>query len=294
PGVRLVDVAGRLRVVGDSMDVQLARVRLPASALRDARGTVRWPHGTLLFDLRLRADSATLGDLQFIDRRFAGVPAAGVVSGDVRLRSHGERVLEVGLDPLRLEYGGGTVAGRLNAFSASDSGLVALRDADLDAREFDLEFARPFLDTLPFAGRLSGHTTAAGTRTGTLRAAQFAGTLEHRDGERPPSALTGSVRLDTRGEVLGIYADVTADSLSFDDLRGSFPTLPLLGAAAGSVKLAGPLGALETHVDLHSGGGAVRGDGTLMLDLPHYGARGLTVTARDLDLAHWLGRRAPP
>src|SRR5437763_619781 len=239
PGVRLVDVAGRLRVVGDSMDVQLARVRLPASALRDARGTVRWPHGTLLFDLRLRADSATLGDLQFIDRRFAGVPAAGVVSGNVRLSSHGERVLEVGLDPLRLEYGGGTL-------------------------------------------------------TGPLRYAQFAGTLEHRDGERPPSALTGSVRLDTRGEVLGIYADVTADSLSFDDLRGSFPTLPLLGAAAGSVKLAGPLGALETHVDLHSGGGAVRGDGTLMLDLPHYGARGLTVTARDLDLAHWLGRRAPP
>src|SRR5207248_163727 len=83
PGVRLVDVAGRLRVVGDSMDVQLARVRLPASALRDARGTVRWPHGTL-------------------------------------------------------------------------------RDADLDAREFDLEFARPFLDTLPFAGRLSGHTIATG------------------------------------------------------------------------------------------------------------------------------------
>src|SRR5881396_1474780 len=366
PGVRLVDVAGRLRVVGDSMDVQLARVRLPGSALRDARGTVRWPHGTLLFDLRLRADSATLGDLQFIDRRFAGVPAAGVVSGDVRLRSHGERVLEVGLDPLRLAYGGGTVAGRLNAFSASDSGLVALRDADLDAREFDLEFARPFLDTLPFAGRLTGHTLAtgplaalaletdwsfrdslvpgwpetsirgkgevnlkaadgihfqpfaveasidlgtiaqlapavrlhgtlsvAGTLTGPLRDAQFAGRLEHRDGARPPSVLTGNVRLDTRGEALRIYADVTADSLVFDGLRGSFPTLPLQGAVTGPVKLAGPLGALETHVDLHSRGGDVRGDGTLILDLPHYGAQDLQVTARDLDLAHWLGRVAP-
>src|SRR5438094_680472 len=368
PAVRVEDAAGRLRVIGDSMDVQLARVRLPHSALRDARGTLRWPHGPLLFDLRLRADSATLDDFRFIDRRFAGVPGAGVVSGDVRLRSHGERVLEVGLDPLRLAYRGGTVAGRLTALSVADSGLVALRDADLDAREFDLEFARPFLDTLPFAGRLTGRTlatgplaalaletdwsfrdslvpgwpetrirgkgevnlkaadgihfqpfaveassidlgtvaqlapavrlhgtlSAAGTLTGPLRDAQFAGRLEHRDGARPPSVLTGSVRLDTRGEVLGIYADVTADSLSFDDLRGSFPTLPLLGAAAGSVKLAGPLGALETHVDLHSGGGAVRGDGTLMLDLPHYGARGLTVTARDLDLAHWLGRRAPP
>ncbi len=286
PAVRVVDVAGRLRVIGDSMDVQLARVRLPRSALRDARGTLRWPHGPLLFDLRLRADSATLEDFQFIDRRFAGVPGAGVVSGDVRLRSHGERVLEVGLDPLRLAYGGGAVAGRLTAFSAADSGLVALRDAELDARDFDLEFARPFLDTLPFAGRLSGHTLA----TGPLAALA----LEHRDGERPPSALTGSVRLDTRGDALGIYADVTADSLSFDGLRGSFPTLPLQGAVRGPVKLAGPLGALETHVDLHSRGGDVRGDGTVVLDLPHYGAQDLQVTARDLDLAHWLGRVAPP
>src|SRR5213594_1443390 len=283
PVVRLVDVAGRLRVIGDSMDVRLARVRLPGSALSDARGTVRWPHGPLLFDLRLRADSATLGDFQFIDRRFAGVPGAGVVSGDVRLRSHGERVLEVGLDPLRLVFGGGTVAGQLIAFSAADSGLVALRDADLDARDFDLEFARPFLDTLPFAGRLSGHTlatgplaalaletdwsfrdslvpgwpetrirgkgevnlkaadgihfqpfaveassidlgtiaqlvpavrlhgtlSAVGTLTGPLRDGQFAGTLEHRDGARPPSVLTGNVRLDTRSEALRIYADVT-------------------------------------------------------------------------------------
>src|SRR5436190_5554339 len=368
PVVRLADVAGRLGIIGDSMNVQLARVRLPRSALRDARGTVRWPHGTLLFDLRLQADSATLQDFQFIDRRFAGTPGAGVVSGDVRVRSHGERLLEVGLDPLRLAYGGGTVAGRLTAFSAADSGLVVLRDADLDAREFDLEFARPFLDTLPFAGRLSGHTlatgplaalaletdwsfrdslvsgwpetrirgkgevnlkaadgmrfhafaveassidlgtvarlapavrlhgtlSAAGTLNGPLRDAQFVGTLEHRDGERPPGALTGSVCLDTRGELRGIYADVTADSLSFDGLRGSFPTLPLVGAVTGPVKLAGPLGALETHVDLHSRGGAVRGDGTLMLDLPHYGARDLQVTASDLNLAHWLGRGAPP
>src|SRR5207253_10697483 len=96
---------------------------------------------------------------------FAGVPGAGVVSGDVRLRSHGERVLEVGLDPLRLAYHGGTVAGRVTALSVADSGLVALRDADLEAREFVLELARPFLDALPFAGRLSGRTVATGPLT---------------------------------------------------------------------------------------------------------------------------------
>ena len=363
PAVRLTDLAGRLRVIGDSMEVRVARVGFPRSLLRDARGAVRWPHDTLRYDLRLHADSATLGDFTFIDRRFAGAPGAGVVSGDVRIRSHGSRVLEVGIDPLRLARGGGTVSGRATALSVADSGLVALRDVDVDARDFDLEFARPFLDTLPFAGRLSGRTVATGpltalaletdwsfrdslvpgwpetrirgkgevnlkgadgirfqsfevesasvdlgtvarlvpavrlhgtllvtgTLTGPLKDAQLAGTLEQRDGDRPPSHLTGTVRLDTRGERLGVYATVTADSLSFDGLRGSFPDLPLHGAVTGPVRLAGALGALETHVDLRGpAGGGLRADGVLALDLPHYGARDLEVEARDFDLAQWL------
>ncbi|HYT05910.1 MAG TPA: translocation/assembly module TamB domain-containing protein [Gemmatimonadales bacterium] len=370
PSVRLVDVSGRLRVVGDSLQLNLARAQLPASVLRDARGLITWPHGTLLYDLQLHADSATLADFHFIDRRFTAVPGAGVVVGDVRLRSDGERLLEVGLDPLRLTHGGGTLSGRLTALSAADSGLVALRDADLEARDFDLEFARPFLETLPFAGRLSGHTVAsgrlaalaveldwafrdslipgwpetrvrgrgelnlrakdgmhfqpfaveassvdlgtvrrlapavalhgtlyaAGTLTGPLRDAQFSGTLEQRDGDRPPSKVSGTVRLDNRTDTLRVYTDVTADSVSFDGLRGSFPTLPLRGAVVGPVKLAGPLAALETHVDVRAAGGAgavggaLEGNGVLMLDFPHYGARDFVLRARDLDLARWSGR----
>ena len=367
PPVRLTDVAGQLHVVRDSLELRLARVRLPGSALRDARGLLHWPHDTLLFDLRVHADSATLADFRFIDRRFAGRPGAGVVSGDVRVRSHGGRLLEVGLDPVRLVDGGGSLAGRLTAYSAADSGLVALRDADLDTRDFDLEFARPFLDTLPFAGRLTGHTVASGplrgltletdwafrdslvpqwpesrvrgtgtvnlkaadgihfdgfdieassldlgtvarlapavtlrgrveavgTLTGPLRDAQLVGTLVHRDGTRPASTLRGSMRLDTRGELLGIYADLTADSLSFDGLKGSFPSLPLHGAVTGPVKLAGPIDALELHAELRGAGGDVRGDGTLIVDRPRLGARQLQVVTRDLDLAAWVAGSVP-
>src|SRR5216110_1422487 len=46
PAVRLVDLTGRLHVIGDSIEVRLARVQLPASGLRNARGAVRWPRGT--------------------------------------------------------------------------------------------------------------------------------------------------------------------------------------------------------------------------------------------------------
>jgi translocation and assembly module TamB len=362
PAVRIADAAGRMRIVGDSLLLDLARLRLPATSLRAVRGAVTWPRDTLRFDLELHADAATLRDVRFLDPRLAGPPGAGVVAGRVRVRSHGSRLLEATLDSLRLAYGGGTVTGRLTAFSVADSGLVAVRDLALDARDFDLEFVRPFLDTLPFAGRLSGRTratgplaalaletdwtfrdslvagwpetrlrgrgevgltraagirfrgfrvdaasvdlgtvrrlapavrlrgtlAAAGTLAGPLHDAEFTGTLEHRDAMRPPSRVTGTVRLDTRGDTLGLYADVVADSLSFDGLRGSFPALPLRGAVSGPVRLAGPLTALETHLRLHSAGGAVSVDGTFRLDLPRFGARDLELAAEDLDLERWL------
>src|SRR3989475_3709611 len=241
PAVRVEDAVGRLRVIGDSMDVQLARVRLPHSALRDARGTLRWPHGPLLFDLRLRADSATLDDFPFIDRRFARVPGA-VVSGDVRLRSHGERVLEVGLDPLRLAYHGGPVAGRLTALSVAGSGLVALGVAELDAHEFDLEFARPFLETLPFAGRLTGHTLA----TGPLAALALEIDWSFRDSLVPGWPET---RIRGKGEVNLKAADgihfqpfaVDASSIDLGTIAQLVPAVRLHGTFSAAVTLTAPL-----------------------------------------------------
>src|SRR2546422_491735 len=280
PAVELRDVAGRITVVGDSLDADLERVRLPGSALQ-ARGRVRWPHGTLLFDLAARADSATLSDFRFIDSRF---PDGAVLRGGVALRSHGSRVLEVRLDPLTFASGGGTVTGRLTALSAADSGLVALRGTDLEARDFDLEFARPFLDRLPLAGRLAD--------------AQFSGTLRHRLRDLPPSVIRGVVRLDSRSDMLGVFADMVADSLSFDGLRGSLPGggLPLAGAVTGPVRLDGTLAALATHADLESAqdGGGIRVDGVLTLLSSRLAARDFTVRSRELDLSRWLAAGAGP
>ncbi len=361
PRVELRDVAGHVTVVGDSLELDLPRVQLPASLL-SARGRIRWPRDTLLFDLNVHADSATMGDVRFVVQR---VPAGAVYRGGVRVRSHGGRLLEVQLAPLDMRYGGGTLTGHLTAVSAADSGLVAVRGADLVATDFDLDVPRGLVGTLPFFGRLSGHTVAdgalgaltldidwtfrdslvpgwpvsrirgkgevdllaadgmrfrpftveaaavdlgtvrrlapavtlrgeldgAGTLTGSLHDARFAGTLAQRDGDRPPSVVHGSVGLDTRGDTLGVSADVTADSLSFDGLRGSFPGLPLRGTVRGPVKLAGTVAALETHASLAlSGAGAVNLDGVLTLLGQRTGARDMTLSARDLDLSRWVAR----
>ncbi len=158
PEFVLTDVKGRVDVVGDSIALDLANLELPASKLA-GRGSVRWPRDTLLYDLTVRADSGTLGDVRFMLPR---LPPSAVLRGGVQVRSHGGRLLEVRLDPLDLQYAGGSLSGRLTTLSLADSGLVGVRDADLVARNLDLDLPRRLVDSLPFYGWLSGRTIADG------------------------------------------------------------------------------------------------------------------------------------
>jgi hypothetical protein len=298
PRISIADLAGRVTIDGHTLDVDLSRVRFPASQF-SARGTVQWPRDTLLWNLAMRADSATLSDIRFLDPRF---PDGAVLRGGVAVVSHAGRVLEIQLQPLDVTYGTGRVTGRVTAFSAADSGIVAVRQGDLRSRDLSLELVRPFLDTLPFAGHLTGQTIvdgpmaalkietawsfrdslvpgwpesqiqgkgevnlaghdlgfqpfsvetsridlatvrnmvpafdlqgeldATGSLTGTLKDATFSGTLRHHDANRPVSVIRGVVGLDSRGEILGVFADVQADSLALDGLTGRVQNFPLRG-----------------------------------------------------------------
>jgi translocation and assembly module TamB len=365
PRLSIADVIGRITIDGSTLDADLSRVRFPGTQFA-AKGTVQWPSDTLLWDLAMQADSATLTDIRFIDPRF---PEGAVLHGGVKLTSHGGRTLEIQLRPLDLTYGTGRLTGRVTAYSAADSGIVALRQGDHMARDLSLELVRPYLDTLPFAGRLTGQTIvdgpvkalhletgwsfrdslvagwpesqiqgkgevnlagadlafqpfgleaarvdlatvrrmipsfdlngeidAMGTLTGTLKNASFSGTLRHHDGSRPASVVRGVVGLDSRADILGVFADVQTDSLSLEGLTGTVPDFPLRGMLSGTIKMNGNLAAVETHADLsmNGGGGSVGGDGTLLLGAPAYGTRTFTLRARDVNLQRWLVRGGPP
>src|SRR6266571_4274943 len=369
PKLSIADVAGRVTIDGRTLDLDLSRVRFPGTQFR-ARGTVQWPRDTLLWNLVIGADSATLSDIRFIDPRF---PDQAVLHGGVTLASHGGRVLEIQLRPLDLTFGAGRLTGHVTAFSAADSGLVALRQGDLTARDLSLDFPRVYINALPFYGRLTGQTLvdgpmralkietdwsfrdslvpgwpesqirgkgeislagkdlafqpfavtaarvdistvrrlipgfdlqgeldAGGTLTGTLKNAMFSGTLRHHDGDRPASVVRGVIRLDTRTDVLGVAADVRADSLALDGLTGRIAHFPLRGTLTGTIRLSGDIAGLETHADLDmlGGGGGVRGDGTLLLGArgvhPGYGAQDFTLHAQDVNLRRWLARPGAP
>src|SRR6266568_3174801 len=369
PKLSIADVVGTVTIDGRTLDVDLSRVRFPGTQFR-ARGTVQWPADTLLWNLAMRADSATLTDIRFLDPRF---PENAVLHGGVTLASHGGRVLEIQLRPLDLSFAQGRLVGQVTAFSAADSGLVALRQGDLVAHDLSLDFPRVYIDSLPFYGRLNGRTIvdgpmsalkietqwsfrdslvpgwpesqvfgkgeidvggrdlafqpfaveagridlgtvrrlvpgfdlqgeldATGTLTGTLKNAMFSGTLRHHDGDRPASVVRGVIRLDTRTDVLGVAADVRADSLALDGLTGRIAHFPLRGTLTGTIRLSGDIAGLETHADLDmlGGGGGVRGDGTLLLGArgvhPGYGAQDFTLHAQDVNLRRWLVRPGAP
>ena len=226
PHLTLADAAGRITITGDTLDADLVRVRFPGSQF-SARGRVSWPHGPILWDLALRADSATLTDIAFVDPRF---PPGAVLRGGVGLRSHGPRVLEIKLDPLDVSYADGTVTGRVTAFSAADTGIVAVRQGDLVTSELSLELVRPFLDTLPFAGWLTGHTVVDGP-TGALKLETDWAFRDSMVAGWPTTHIRGRGEVDIGGgRDLGFHPfELEAATLDLGTVRRLVPAIGLEG-----------------------------------------------------------------
>ena len=236
PKLSIGDAVGRVTIDGRTLDVDLSRVRFPATQF-SARGTVRWPQDTLLWDLTMRADSATLADIRFVDPRF---PDNAVLRGGVRLTSHSGRLLEIQLRPLDLRFGTGRLTGNVNAFSAADSGLVALRQGDLLARDLSLDFARVYIDSLPFYGRLTGQTIV----DGPMSALRIETAWSFRDSlvpGWPESQIQGKGEVSV-GEDLGFQPfAIEAGRIDLGTVRRLVPAVDLQGELDAAGTLTGTL-----------------------------------------------------
>jgi len=237
PKLSIADVVGRVTIDGHTLDVDLSRVRFPGTQFR-ARGTVQWPRDTLLWNLALRADSATLSDVRFIDRRF---PDQAVLHGGVTLASHGGRVLEIQLRPLDLAFGQGRLTGHVTAFSAADSGIVALREGDLTAHDLSLDLPRAYIDSLPFHGRLTGQTIV----DGPMRALKIETAWSFRDSlvpGWPESQIHGKGEISLAGRDLAFQPfAVTAGRIDIGTVRHLVPGFDLQGELDASGTLTGTL-----------------------------------------------------
>ncbi|HEX9895175.1 MAG TPA: hypothetical protein VGA78_14685, partial [Gemmatimonadales bacterium] len=354
-------LAGEIRQARDTLWFELHRVALP-NTLGNARGLVSWPQDTVLFDFSFNATRMALADLRFVSADFPDLSGRG----RLKALSRGGLLTEYQLSELEARDSVQRITGSLTALSHKFRGL-GFRDLDLALQNVDLELVRPYLDTLPFRGRLSGRLEADGyfddmrvavdwtffddrveghppnrvvlrgpisigsdqgfvfhevqvdtmdldlptvrlavpavilegraagdgTLVGPWTNVTFTGRLSHHDVERPVSRAEGRVRIDTRGEIVALDADLTFMPLEFEGVRRTFPTLTALGSVSGPLRMVGRLDSMSLWADLQGSLGQLRAEGLVTLLPPHWAADSLLLNFANLDLAQVRGTGPP-
>ncbi len=356
PAIQISDLKAELRTKNDSLVFTVEHAELPATSLSGA-GRLDWPRDTILYHFSLQASRLALRDMRWISPGFPDFTGTAHIEASSVSGSRTEysiRNLAVGDSTSR-------VTGRLVALTDVYQGL-GFRRLGLELQNLNLDVVRPYLDSIPFYGTITGRLGADGFfgaltvsldwqfrdakipgaesrlgldgpvtlggrdgmvfrgarlshtdvdlrtvrrvapgvilegrlgMTGSLtdpwKNVVFDGSAEHRDDSRPPSRIVGRVRLDTRGPVLGLETDIVLDSLAFEGIRRTFPTLTARGSLGGRVKLSGTLDRLVVDADVGGAIGTIRAVGTTTLAPPHWGADSLRITFGNLDLQALTG-----
>jgi hypothetical protein len=156
PGVTLRDAVGRVRIRGDSAVFSLSRGALPDTRFSGG-GAVTWPRDTILFDFQVIATRVNLEDLRWVSPHFPSMTGSGVLSA----RSETGVRTAYDIRDLHLEGEVGRVDGEVVTITDRRRGL-GVRDMNLRLAELDLDAVRPYLDTLPFDGTITGKVAGSG------------------------------------------------------------------------------------------------------------------------------------
>ena len=159
PAMVIRDARGRAEIEGDSITVNLPRFLL-ATSKASLRGVFSWPRDTLMFNIVAETRDALLDDIRSL---VPVVPRGLEGAGRFTIQSLAGNITAVDLDNLALagRRGGGTLTGRIGMVLGPRQAWSSRKTA-VTADNLDLEYVRPFLDTLPVAGRLTGTVTADG------------------------------------------------------------------------------------------------------------------------------------
>ncbi len=238
PAVTVTNLRGWVRLVGDSLLLDRVSVRFPQSGGR-VDGTLYWPRGPILFDLRVESANVLADEVRGL---VSDLPAGLGGEGRFTVRSLSDDELRVVGERLDLEGrgGGGGARGRFGMVLGPGEHW-AFEGTDLDLRDFDLEYVRGFLDTLPMAGRVTGRVTVDGPREGM----QLGLDVVLRDSlvEGWPESMVageGMVAVGVPGEFIFQRFAVDQADISLATVRRLVPAVELLGRLRGSGTLSGP------------------------------------------------------
>lgn len=156
PGVTLRNAVGRIRIRGDSAVFSLSRGALPNTRFSGG-GAVTWPQDTILFDFQVISPRVDLEDLRWVSPDFPSMTGRGVLAA----RSETGTRTAYDIRDLHLQGLLGQVDGELVTITDKRRGL-GVRDMNLRLANLDLDAVRPYLDTLPFAGTVTGKLAGSG------------------------------------------------------------------------------------------------------------------------------------
>ena len=236
PAVTLRNAAGRIVLRGDSAIVSLSHGALPAT-LFSGGGAVTWPRDTVLYDFQVISPRVSLEDLRWVSPHFPAMRGSGVLTA----RSVSGTRTEYDIRELLLSAGRQRVDGDLVAVTDRRRGF-GVRDMRLQLRELDLDAVRPYLDTLPFYGTLSGNVSGSGFLDDLDVRLDWA-FADARVPGNPVSTIAGSGGVGARGEDGLVFSgfEVRSSDVDLRTVRLLAPAVILEGRLAAVGRLDGPL-----------------------------------------------------
>ena len=283
---------GEAHIAVQSLDADRLRIRLDTISVSGPNGggdlagrfgiLVHRGVGWTLEDTDLSFDS--LG-IDYLRPLVDSIPFTGRLTG--RLVAQGPR------DSLDLDvdfwFQDSLVTGLPNTY-ISGAGIMELgRDDGFAFHRFLIDSADVDLGTVrrlvPVVG-LRGQLALAGTLSGPWRDATFSGVATHGDsGSLPLSHARGTVRIDSRSDTVGVWAELELDSLDFAGVHPSYPRVPEQGVFAGSVRLSGYSDSLEFEANVTGPPGHIVASGDFVLLPRTIGVRNLVAQFDALDVA---------
>jgi hypothetical protein len=195
-------------------------------------------------------------DLEYVRAFFDTLPVAGRVTG--RFEADGPReAMDLGLDivlrdSLLPEWPISVIDAR-GIVSLGVPGDLVFRDYAILHADFDLATVQRILTDVELDGRLSG----SGVMNGPWLELEFDGDLTHFDNPVFVTEASGVVRIDARGDTLGVWSDLMFESLDLDGIRTSYPSIRIGGTFSGRIVTDGYLDSLFVDADVAGPSGAV-------------------------------------
>ena len=158
PAIHLVNLVAHGWTRGDSLALTAQRVALASSQLSGG-GVITWPNGPVRFDLTLVAPRVALRDLRWISPDFPDFTGHAVVTA----RARSDELTGYTIQDLDLTGVAGRVAGSVTALVNERRGL-GVEGMALELEDLNLDVPRPYFDTMPLHGTVSGKLLGDGYR----------------------------------------------------------------------------------------------------------------------------------